>query len=277
MLGQYLITFREVLEAALIISIILAYLRMSGKHSLSRYVWLGAAGATSISIIMGILIWIMYGELSESSMKLFEGVAALIAVGVLTSMILWMAIKSEDIQNEIEVKVDTAINEGTKLSVFSLSFILVFREGFETVLFLIPFSTDDPSGTLVGATFGIISSLIIAFGIFKIGIGFDMKRFFYFSSLLLIFLAAGLAGYGVHELLEYREAVGSNSGWIGSLAFNLDISKGSAFHHKGSIGSVFAVMFGYSVKMEWGRLIVHSLYLIAFLPITMWIYKRMEN
>jgi high-affinity iron transporter len=61
---------------------------------------------------------------------------------------------------------------------------------------------------------------------------------------------------------------------MGQYAFNLGISEGHILHHKGGIGAVFAVMFGYSIKMEWARLIAHLGFLFVFIPLTVLIYKK---
>ena len=274
MLGQYLITFREVLEAALITSIILAYLIRTRKEYLILHIWKGVGMAVIASTVIAAATWMIYGGLSKANTKLFEGVAALIAVAVLTSMILWMAFKGRHLREEIRGKVNEAVQKGTIYGLIGLAFVVVFREGFETVLFLIPFTVNDIYGTILGAILGIISALAISFLIFKVGIKIDLKRFFYFSSLLLILLAAGLVGYGIHELIEYQGAIGLEPGWFGTYAFDLDIPKDNIFHHKGIIGSIFAVMFGYSVKMEWGRVIMHIFYLTIFIPLTILAYKK---
>ncbi len=120
------------------------------------------------------------------------------------------------------------------------------------------------------------SALVIAYAIFRLGVRIDLRRFFYLSSILLVLLAAGLAGYGVHELLEYGEAVGASTGWAGEYAYQVDVPSDSPWHHKGTVGSVFAVMFGYSVKMEWARVIVHLAYLAVFLPLVVIAYRRPE-
>jgi len=276
MFGQYLISFREVLEAALITSIILVYLKRTGKEELLRYVWSGVIIAVLASITMGLFVWIAYGEFSGESMKLFEGVTALIAVAVLTSMIIWMATKGKYLKEELQSKLGTAVKKGSMLGLMGLAFIIVFREGFETVLFLTPFMANDMASTMTGAALGIISSSIIAYAIFGLGIRIKLGRLFYFSSILLIFLAAGLAGYGTHELIEYQEVTGAEVGWFGSNAFDLGIQESSILHHKGVIGSVLAVMFGYSASMEWGRLIVHVLYIAVFIPLTIISYKKPE-
>ncbi len=276
MLGQYLITFREVLEASLITAIILAYLTRTGREHLTRYVWIGVYISVGVSLGLGAVIWTTYGTLDKPSKVLFEGVAALIAVAVMTSMIFWMALKGRHIKEEMEERLGVTVKRGAMIALISLSFIVVFREGLETVLFLTPFLVTDVAGTVAGAAIGIISGIVLAFAIFKVGMKINLHRFFYFTSILLILLAAGLLGYGLHELTEYVMVTGGDPGWLGANAYVLDISSDSIFYHKGAIGSIFAVMFGYTVKMEWIRVIAHAVYLAVMLPVVVMIYKRPE-
>jgi len=272
MLGQYLITFREVLEAALITSIVIAYLSRTGRRLLLRYVWCGVASATMASIILGISIWLMYGVLPKPVAALFEGIAGLIAVVVLSSMIYWMATKGKELKAEVEQRVEAIATRGATLGLVSFTFIAVFREGLETVLFLTPFLVTDAVATIAGLLLGMLTSLALAYGIFRVGIKIDIRRFFYFTSILLVLLSGGLAGYGVHELIE---GTGSSPwGWLGQPAYDLQIPSDNPLHHKGIIGSIFAVMFGYTVKAEWARVIVHFSYLALALPLVIWIYKK---
>jgi len=144
----------------------------------------------------------------------------------------------------------------------SFTFIVVFREGLETVLFLTPFATQDLSGTLLGLILELTGALCLAHLIYGIGMKIDLRTFFYYSSMLLIFVAAGLLGYGTHELIEFAREEGFSLGWSAQTAYDLKIPKESIWSHKGAIGSAFAVLFGYSTKMEWGRLILQLGYLI---------------
>jgi high-affinity iron transporter len=275
MLGQYLITFREVLEAALITSIVLAYLSRSGRSRLSRYVWYGVFSAVAASVVLGAAIYSVYGGLSESAKPLFEGVAALIAVAVLSFMIYWMATKGRELKADVERRVESLATRGAAAAgLISFAFVAVFREGLETVLFLTPFLVDDVAGTVAGLLLGIVTSLALAYGIFFAGMKISMRRFFYFTSILLVLLAGGLAGYGVHELIEYT---GSSAwGWLGQPAYNLGIAEGNLLHHKGAIGSIFAVMFGYTVSAEWARIIIHLSYLAIALPLVLWVYRKKQ-
>ncbi len=140
------------------------------------------------------------------------------------------------------------------------------------MLFLTPFLVTETLETVIGLLLGTLTSLVLAYGIFIIGMKIDIRRFFYFTSILLVLLAGGLVGYGMHELIEYT---GSNVwGWLGDYAFNWEISSSNLWHHKGVIGSIFAVLFGYTVKAEWVRLIAHFAYLTITLPLVFWAYKK---
>ncbi|WP_309492325.1 FTR1 family iron permease [Candidatus Hecatella orcuttiae] len=274
MLGQYLITFREVLEAALITAIILSYLVRTGRRPLSRYIWYGAYLAVALSLGLGASIWLAYGVLPKTVQVLFEATAAFVAVVVLSSMVYWMAAKGKYIKRDMERRIEAVVTKGAILGLVSIAFIVVFREGLETVLFLTPFLLKDALGTFAGIAAGTATALILSYGIFVAGMRINLHRFFYFTSILLILLAGGLAGYGVHELLEFYEQTGVEAGWLGEHAYTLNIAKGSLLHHKGILGSVLAVMFGYTTNAEWARIIVHLAYLAVAIPLVVWVYRK---
>lgn len=229
------------------------------------------------SLSFGTFVIFAYGTLSETLRLLFEAVAAFVAVGVLSSMIFWMAARGKSIREKTEKRVEAITSKGTIIGLISLGFIVVFREGFETVLFLTPFLLDDMIATLVGVSVGILTAIIFAYSVFALGMTINLQRFFYFTSVMLILLAGGLAGYGVHELLEYFEQIGFATGWLAKAAYDLNISATSPFHQKGAIGSVFAVMFGYTVSAEWLRVIVHAIYLAVMLPLVIRIYRKVDR
>lgn len=274
MIGQYLITFREVLEAALITSIVLAYLVRSGRSKLSRYVWYGVFFAVAASVVLGTIINAAYGGLPEALKPLFEGTAAFVAVAVLSFMIYWMATKGKELKAEVERRVESIATRGAAFGLFSFAFVAVFREGLETVLFLTPFLVDDAFGTVAGLLLGVVTAVVLAYAIFFAGMRISLRRFFYFTSILLVLLAAGLIGYGIHELIEYTGPAAW--GWLGQSAYSLNIPEGSLFHHKGAVGAIFAVMFGYTVRAEWARVIVHISYLAVVLPLVIWMYRKKQ-
>lgn len=277
MFGQLLLAFREALEAALVIAIIFAYLKRTKKTSLLCYVWRGVFLAAVASLVFGTLIWFLYEGLAESSKTLFEGITAFLAVFALSLMIYWMATKGKELKIKVERRMETILTRGATLALTSFSFFIVFREGFETVLFLTPFLLVDVTGTLVGAVLGILASVTLAYTTFAVGMRINIRKLFYFTSLLLVLLAGGLAGYGVHELSEYSKENGIKLGWLGEPAYDLNISGNNPLHHKGVIGSIFAVVFGYTVKAEWARVIVHAAYLIIVLPLVIQVYKKKDE
>jgi high-affinity iron transporter len=275
--AQYLLTFREVLEAALLSAIILAFLSKTGRANLTRYAWYGIAAATVASVAIGGAVLAIYGALGEAAEKLFEGFAAILAVAVLTSMIYWMALKGRHLKRDVEGRVETAVSQGTMLGLASVTFVLVFREGLETVLFLTPYLGLDLPGTAVGAILGLGFGIGLAYAVFRVGIKLDLRKFFYFTSLLLVLVAAGLLGYGVHELIEYGGVTGAYSlGWWATSPFRLPFPPGDALHHDGVIGSVFKVMFGYAVAPEWARIVAHAVYLFVVLPLVVIVYRKPE-
>jgi len=274
MLGQFVITLREGFEAGLIIGIMIAYLIRTNRNNLVKYVFLGSYLAIILGIIIGAFVFLIYGTLSRSFQLLFEALAAYLAVAVLTTVILWMITKGKTIKKEIERKVEISITKGTMLALASFAFVVVFREALETVLFLTPFILIAFQDTLIGTILGILFALFLSYGIFKLGMKINIRRFFYFTSIIIILLAGGLAGYGTHELIEYLEDSNVQLGFWAEKAYDLKISKDDLLHHKNVIGSIFAVMFGYSVSMEWLRLIVHLTYLSIFIPVTIIVYRR---
>lgn len=277
MFASYLIVFREFLEASLIVSIVLNYLDRTERTYLKKYVWVGVVFSIVLGATTAAILWSFYGGLSTAGAKLFEGVAALLAVVVLTTMILWMSQKGKTLKDELHKKTEQAVNTKTRFGLIGFAFIVVFREVVETILFLIPFVVISFSQTLFGALLGVLTSLIITFLVYNLGKSIKLQNFFFFSSVLLILLAAGLLGYGVHELLEYFEIIGIGVGQLGEYAFHFNVPSENIFHHKGVVGSALAVMFGYSTKMEWARLIAHAAYLLLFLPLVLNMYTSKKK
>lgn len=269
-LAQFVITLREAFEAMLLVGIIIMYLKRTGREQYVRNAYLGAGIATVSGALIAFIISLLYGGLEESTKVLFEGIAALTAVIVLTYMIYWMAIKGREIHKEVERKIE---EKGTAMGIMVVSFIFVVREVFETVLFMTPYAIRDFTATVFAGIAGIAVSFIITYAIFALGMHFPMRKFFYYTSILLILVAGGLLGYGVHELIEYGEEIGIGLGFLEETAFKLNIPATSPLHHKGAIGSIFAVLFGYTTKAEWGRVIAHVLYLLIAFPLVFKAYS----
>lgn len=263
-----LITFREALEAALIVTIMVTYLRKIGKQELNKYSYLGAGSAIVVSLLVGVGLQTLYGGLGDTSGQLFEGVASLTAVVVLTSMIFWMTKHSKGIKGELEGKIEQAVTQGELYGIAALSFIAVAREGLETVLFLSATFIQDQVGTIIGALIGALIVLGLSVLLMRGTVNLEISKFFKVTSILLLIFGAGLAGYGVHELIEAGEGSGIDIGVLGEKPFDINppVNPDGTYpllHEKGVIGSVLKALVGYDGNPEWLRIIVYIGYWIV--------------
>jgi high-affinity iron transporter len=275
---SFLITFREPLEAALIVTIMVTYLRKIGKEDLNKYAYLGTGAAMGLSLVAGIILQVFYGGLGKVASELFEGVASLTAVAVLTSMIFWMTKHSKEIKGEMEVKINQAVTQGELYGITALAFVAVAREGLETVLFLSATFVQDSAGTLLGAALGIMAVLGLSFVLMKGTVDLEIGKFFKVTSIMLLVFGAGLAGYGVHELIEAGEHSGMDFGFFGEKPYDINPAlnpDGSypALHEKGIIGSILKALVGYDGNPEWLRIIV---YLGYWIVIGTYLYKQYQ-
>lgn len=271
--GPFIITFRESLEAALIIGIIAAYLKKTDKNKLTKYLHVGTAAAIIASIALGAVLASLYGSLDGLSEKLFEGTAAIAAAGVLTYMIFWMAKNSRNIKERLQKKIDSAASTGYVIGIILIAFVAVFREGVETVLFLTATGIQNPVGTLLGAVVGIILVVVITLLMFKKIYHLDIKKFFQYSSILLIIFAAGLLGYGIHEYMEIADHMKIDMGILSHAAYDINPPAASVFHEKGAVGSVLASLVGYDGNPEWLRIIAYLAYWVVIGLYILIVYK----
>jgi high-affinity iron transporter len=253
MITSLLITFREALEAALIVTIIIAYLQKIGKREYSRYLYLGTGLAVIASLILGWGVIAFYGNLSKDAERIFEGVASISATVVLTYMIIWMAKNATSIKGELESKINIAVTTGQVVSIATLAFVSVFREGMETVLFLTALSFTDPSGTIIGTILGLGTVLVLSYLMLKGVYRMNLQRFFKYTSMLLIVFAAGLFGYGIHELIE--------AGLLPAIVkqvWNINPPNLThPLHEQGVIGSILKALVGYDGNPELLRVIAY--------------------
>jgi high-affinity iron transporter len=203
MVAAALLAFREGLEAALILGIVLSVLRRVGRRDQERFVWLGAGLAALLSLAVGVGLYALGFSLEGNAEKIFEGVAMLFAAGVLTWMIFWMNRQGQAIQAQLEYDVHRAARGGGRWAIFSLAFLAVFREGIELALFLTAAAFTATSGaTLAGGLLGLAVAALAGWLIFATTTRLSVQAFFRVTSILLIFFAAGLVAHGVHELNE---------------------------------------------------------------------------
>jgi len=204
MLSSLLITLREGLEAALIIGIILAYLARTDNRQGFKPVWLGTSLAVVGSLIAGAAIYLLAGEFSGRAEEIFEGAAMLLAVGVLTWMIFWMRKQAVDIKAHLQTQIQSVLISGSSLGLVILAFVVVVREGIETVLFLFAATrvAESPVLFTVGGFLGLAIAIVIGYSIYKGSSRLNLRTFFNVTSIVLIVFAAGLLAHGIHEFQE---------------------------------------------------------------------------
>lgn len=261
MIASFLITFRETLEAALIIGIIFAYLSKTNRTKYNNLVGLGIASSIIASILVAILFQKIAGGFEGRAEQIFEAFAMLLASILLTFMILWM-LRQKHIQKSIEEHVEKDFKKHHKFGLFFVTFISVFREGVETVIFLGAARFISNSNPLFGAITGVITAIILGYLIFAGSKKLQLKTFFNITSVLLILFAAGLVAHSTHEFQEadllpiYVENLFDINPEL-----NIDGSY-PLLHEKGTIGTILKGLFGYNGNPSLLEIISYLSYLI---------------
>jgi high-affinity iron transporter len=178
LLQAFIITLREGVEAALIIGITLAYLNKIQRQDLRKSVFIALASAFVASI--GIAILLSRFQFNED---LFEGWVMLGAAFFVVTMIIFMMKTGRKLKGDIESKIGSLAGRGSQLGIFLFVFLMVLREGAETVLIL------------SGVSFGVM--------FVKGSVRINLQKFFRVTTVILFFVAAQLLVSGLHELSEY--------------------------------------------------------------------------
>ncbi|SLM62689.1 MULTISPECIES: iron uptake transporter permease EfeU [Dickeya] len=254
-----LIMFREGLEAALIVSLIASYLKRTQREQWMGAVWAGVGLALALCLGLGVIINETTGEFPQKQQELFEGVVALVAVVILTWMVFWMRKVSRSVRLHLEGAVDNALNAGKRQgwALVAMVFFAVAREGLESVFFLLAaFEQDVGIAAPIGALLGLACAVVVGALIYWGGVKLQLARFFKWSSLFILFVAAGLAAGAIrafHEAGLWNE--------FQQVAFDL-----SAVLSTHSVaGTVLEGMFGYQEAPTVSEVAVYWLYLIPAL------------
>jgi len=202
MLESFIILLREGIEVALVISVLIVYLRKGGQPQLTRLVYLGL-GLAVLASIAGALIFQKLALDSEA----LEGYFLLVAAVFVATMIIWMWRSARGIKREIEQKVSTIMTRTSswriQVGILIFTFSMVLREGVETAVFLSAVSfTHSSIQSFLGGLFGIVGA--VAFGVLfvKGSIRTDIGRFLKVTALVLLIFVAQLIVNAIHEFFE---------------------------------------------------------------------------
>ena len=246
MFANYLIGLREGLEAALVVTILVAYLVKTDRRELLPRIWSGVALAVLVSLAFGAALTYGPRGLTFKTQELIGGGLSIVAVGFVTWMIFWMARTARSLSGELRGQIDRAA-DGGRWSLVVVAVLAVGREGLETALFLwaaTQAGTREAVGSvtptwepLVGAGLGLLTAVAIGVALYKGAIRINLTKFFTYTGGFLIIVAAGVLAYGVHDLQEADVLPGLNN-----LAF--DVS--GTIDPNSTLGTLLKGVFNFS-------------------------------
>jgi high-affinity iron transporter len=258
MLIPFLIMLREGIEAALIVGIVASYLGQTGRSRLLPLVWAGVVLASVLCLILGIGLDLASAEFPQAQQELFEGVVAVIAAVILTSMVFWMRRASHSIKAQLHDSIDAALQPGgSGIALVIMVFLAVGREGLESVFFLLAtFQQDVGLAVPAGAILGLLGAVAVGWAIYRGGVRLNLRVFFRWTGVFIVFVAAGLLASGLRSLHEAGV-------WDGLQATAFDLS--NVLPNDSVLGTLLAGLFGYNDTPAVGEVGIYLIYLIPTL------------
>jgi high-affinity iron transporter len=258
-LANALIGLREGLEAGLVVGILVAYLNKMGRRDVLPKLWIGIAGA--IVLALGVGAALTYGPygMSFQGQEILGGSLSIVAVGLVTWMIFWMARHARHLKGELQGQLDVAL-AGSALGIVVIGVVSVGREGVETALFI--WASVNSSGNAVlgttGAAIGLLASVVISYLIYRGLVRINLSRFFLWTGAFLVVVAAGVLAYGIGDLQEAGVIPG-----VANIAYDLTgVIPATSWY-----GVLLTGLFQFTPEPTWGRLIVWVLYIAVVLAL----------
>jgi high-affinity iron transporter len=255
MLVPFLIMLREGVEASLIVGIVASYLSQTGRSRWLPTVWLGVVAAALICLALGLALAAAKAEFPQRTQEAFEGAVALLAVVILSSMVFWMKKAARSIKGELQHSVDAALaaGDGQGLALAGMAFFAVGREGLESVFFLLAVAQQSEGyATPIGAALGLVAAVGVGFAIYWGGVRLDLRRFFRWTGVFILFVAAGLIAGAVRAFHEAGL-------WNGLQETAFDI--GAWLPQDGLLGVLLEGVFGYQAAPTVGEVLAYLLFL----------------
>ena len=197
--GSGLIGLREGLEAAIVVTILVAFLVKAERRDALKWVWLGVAAAIVMTVAVFLVIHFGENTISGLAAEAIAGIASVVAVAIVTTMVLWMKKAAASMSGELRSDMARALETGA-LAVFALAFLAVGREGVETALFMVGYAEAQTAWPLIGLVIGVVAAATMAYGMYAGAIRINLVTFFKYTGIFLIVVAAGILSYGIGAL-----------------------------------------------------------------------------
>jgi high-affinity iron transporter len=275
-----LITFREVLEALLIVGIITTYLKRMDYSHFTKYIWLGAGLAVLASVGVAILFQVVFTGFASMGSEIYLKVGIMIvSTLLLTQMVFWMAQHSKDIKGNMQGKMDHFITTGNVVGMVIHSFLVVLREGVETVFFFAAITGGDIGAAMKGwgAITGVIIAVIVAYLFFKGTMKVSLSTFFRVTGIFIILIAAGLLVQAI-SILQDINLIGSVIPHLYDITWFLPEHPIDYDHYlrdtgvapllSGDIGIFLKALFGYSSMPSLEEVIAYIGYFVGIYLLT---------
>jgi high-affinity iron transporter len=259
MLGNALIGLREGLEASLVVSILVAFLVKTDRRAELPRVWIGVGVAVAVSVGVTLALTLTQQALTFEAQEALGGSLSIIAVGFVTWMIFWMRRNARTLSSDLRGRLDEAIRLGPA-AVVAMAALAVGREGLETAVFF--FAAAQAAGQtaqpLIGFVLGIAVAVLLAYLLYRGAVRINLGKFFTVTGFFLIFVAAGILAYGVHDLQEAGILPG-----LTTLAF--DVS--AAIPPDSWYGTLLKGFFNFSPQTTVLEAVVWVAYVATVLPL----------
>ncbi len=263
LVSNALIGLREGLEAALVVVILVAFLVKTDRRWALRYVWLGVGVAVALSVALGGLLTFGTKQLTFEAQELIGGTASIIAVVFVTFMVFWMRGAARTISGELKGKLDHALDLGP-LAIALVAFLGVGREGLETAIFF--YATTEAAGQgnnlpMFGWVIGLGTAVMLGWLIYRGAVQINLSKFFRYTGILLILVAAGILSYGLHDLQEAQFLPGLNS-----LAFDVSAVIASDSWY----GVLLKGIFNFTPETTW----LQAIAWVSYVAVVMTLFLR---
>ncbi|MBM7701284.1 FTR1 family iron permease [Metabacillus iocasae] len=288
----FLITLREAIEAILIVGLVLSYLTRLNANQYKKWVYVGVGLALVSSFLVALLFQVVFTGFASFGSEVYLKVGIMFAsVFLLTHMVVWMKKQTNDIKSDMQEKINAAVTAGSVSAMVIHSYLIVVREGVETVFFFAAISGGDITKVFTshGALSGLLLALIIGYLFFSGTMKFSLKNFFNITGILIMFIAAGLLVQGIgvlQDLGKLGSVVTTAEGKpqeIYNIVHIMPEHYQDEMHYKrdtgedvlisGQIGLFMAAMFGYSHNPSFEQVIGYWGYFI-FIFVMMRFFDR---